>query len=75
MRTVREGYRLEFDSTPPTSFLPNNRSAREAPDFVRSELKRLEELGCIEKVAERPRVVNPMSVVMSGKLRLVLDGS
>ena len=42
---------------------------------MRSELNRLEELGCIEKVAQRPRVVNPMSVVMSGKLRLVLDGS
>ena len=27
------------------------------------------------KVDTRPRVVNPMSVVMSGKLRLVLDGS
>ena len=74
--TIREGYRLEFDGCePPPSFLPNNRSAREAPEFVASELERLEALGCIEKVKERPRVVNPMSVVMSGKLRLVLDGS
>ena len=40
VRTVREGYRLEFDFVPPVSFLPNNRSAREAPDFVKSELER-----------------------------------
>ena len=74
--TVRDGYELVFDDEPPPpSILPNNRSAREAPDFVRSELKRLEGLGCIMKVDKRPTVVNPMSVVLSGKLRLVLDGS
>ena len=76
VNTIREGYRLEFeDGEPPPSLLPNNRSAREAPGFVTSELERLEALGCIVKVHERPRVVNPMSVVFSGKLRLVLDGS
>jgi hypothetical protein len=72
---IREGYRLEFVSTPPPSLLPNNRSAREAPEFVKSELTRLEKMGCIKKVTQRPRVVNPMSVVLSNKWRLVLDGS
>ena len=55
--------------------LANNRSARERPEFVRAELARLEKLGCIVKVSQRPRVVNPMSVVYSNKWRLVLDGS
>ena len=73
---MRDGYELVFDDEPPPpSILPNNRSAREAPDFVWSELKRLEGLGCIMKVDKRLTVVNPMSVVLSGKLRLALDGS
>ena len=55
--------------------LVNNRSARERPEFVKAELARLEKLGCIVKVSQRPRVVNPMSVVYSNKWRLVLDGS
>ena len=60
---IRDGYRLEFDSKPPPPLLPNNRSARERPDFVLAELARLEKMGCILKVNDRPRVVNPMSVV------------
>ena len=60
---------------PPTSLLPNNRSALEAPEFVRAELERLEGMGCIQRVAKRPHIVNPMSVVFSNKWRLVLDGS
>ena len=60
---IRDGYKLEFDSEPPPSLLPNNRSARERPDSVLAELARLEKMGCILKVNDRPRVVNPMSVV------------
>ena len=67
---IRDGYKLEFDSEPPPSFLPNNRSARERHDFVLRELDRLEKLGCILKVNDRPRVVNPMSVVCE---YLILD--
>ena len=48
--------------------MANNRSARERPEFVRAELARLEKLGCIVKVAQRPRVVNPMSVVCEYRL-------
>ena len=60
---IRDGYKLEFDSEPPPSMLANNKSARERPDFVEAELTRLEKLGCIVKVDQRPKVVNPMSVV------------
>ena len=60
---IRDGYKLEFDSEPPSSLLPNNKSARERPDFVLAEVARLEKLGCILKVIDRPRIVNPLSVV------------
>ena len=43
--------------------MANNRSARERPEFVKAELDQLEKLGCIVKVDQKPRVVNPMSVV------------
>ena len=72
---IRDGYRLEFTSVPLASLLPNNRSAREALEFVKTELERLEAMGCIEKVVERPHIVNPLSVVFSNKWRLVLNGS
>ena len=54
---------LEFDEEPPLSFVKNNKSARERPDFVWQELLRLEGLGCIKRVSSRPKIVNPMSVV------------
>ena len=45
------------------------------PAFVRAELSRLEWLGCIKRVVERPYVVLPMSGVHSNKWRLVLNAS
>ena len=73
--TICNGYSLPFSSLPPPSFEPNNKSAREDMPFVREEVKRLEKLGCIEKVVNRPRCVLPLSSVFSKKKRLVVDGS
>ena len=42
---------------------------------MKAELIRLEQLGCIERVPERPFIVLPLSVVFSKKLRLVVDAS
>ena len=50
-------------------------SARQDKDFVRSEVKRLESLGCVEKVFEKPYLVLPLSSVFSKKKRLVVDAS
>ena len=72
---VRNGYKLEFDSLPPPSFTENNKSALQKPDFMYKELLRLEELGCIERVDQKPTVVLPLSVVFSKKWRLVVDAS
>ena len=43
--------RLEFDVEPPVSFTTNNKSALAQPDFVKTELHRLEQLGCIRRVS------------------------
>ena len=75
VRMISEGYRLEFYKTPPSSFTKNNRSAREKPDFVFEELLRLEKLGCIARVEEKPTIVLPLSCVYSTKWRLVVDAS
>ena len=72
---IRDGFKLVFQSEPPPSYLRNNRSALDRPDFVRKELARLEGLGCIKRVDHQPKIVNPISVVYSNKWRLVLDGS
>ena len=75
--TVSEGYKLIFidNKVPPSSYLPNNKSALSQKTFLLSELVRLEQLGCIRKVSTRPHIVNPCSVVYSKKLRCVLDAS
>ena len=44
IQCVREGYKLVLDSQPPNSFTKNNKSALREPEFVRSELKKLEQL-------------------------------
>ena len=75
LKTLSEGYSLPFTSIPPPSFERNNKSAREDMVFVREEVKRLEALGCIKKVEQRPRCVLPLSSVFSKKKRLVVDGS
>ena len=75
LKTISEGYRLPFASVPPPSFTRNNRSALRERDFMKAELYRLEQLGCISRVESRPYVVLPLSVVFSRKLRLVVDAS
>ena len=72
---IETGYKLPFKEIPPPSFEGNNLSARQDKDFVRSEVKRLESLGCVEKVFEKPYLVLPLSSVFSKKKRLVVDAS
>ena len=75
VETVKSGYKLVFDEEPPPSFCRNNKSALCDSDFVRAELDRLEKLGCIVKVQQRPFITLPLSSVFSGKKRLVVDAS
>ena len=75
MDVIKSGYKLPFKEFPPPSFEGNNLSARQDAEFVRSEVKRLESLGCIERVYEQPYIVLPLSSVFSKKKRLVIDAS
>ena len=68
-------YKLPFSSVPPKSFEGNNKSALEDLEFVKTELTRLEKLGCIRRVQEQPYIVLPLSSVFSKKKRLVVDAS
>ena len=75
LQTLRWGYKLQFESEPPASFVRNNKSALADPGFVRGELHRLESLGCTERVKDRPYITLPLSLVFSNKPRLVVDAS
>lgn len=72
---IKHGYKVPFigDTPPPPSHLDNNKSALAHPDFLISELLRLEKIGAIKRVDSRPRITLPCSVVFSNKLRLVVD--
>ena len=75
IETIARGYSLPFREVPPSSFEGNNKSAREDSQFVRAEVLRLESLGCISRVKEKPHLVLPLSSVFSKKKRLVVDAS
>lgn len=72
---IKNGYKIPFKSIPPPSFCDNNKSMLKEKDFAYQELLRLESLGCISRVKERPYIVLPLSVVFSKKQRLVVDAS
>ena len=75
LSTISEGYKFPLISEPPPNYCANNKSMLKESDFAYSELLRLEILGCIERVNERPYLCLPLSVVFSKKPRLVVDAS
>ena len=72
---VENGYRLPFKQTPPSVCLRNNKSARDNPGFVTTEIENLLKKGVISVTEKMPVVVNPLTVAYNkaGKPRLVLD--
>ena len=75
INVVKEGYRLLFDQPPPPSYTRNNKSALQYPEFVREEIRKLENMKCVERTEVRPTIVLPLSLVYSNKWRLCLDCS
>ena len=73
VKWVKFGYELNLSEWPKSSYLENNKSALQEPEFVWNELRRLCKLGVMSEVQERPHVINPLSVVESNKKRLVWD--
>ena len=61
---IVNGYKLPFKELPLSVFLNNNRSARENPEFVDSEIQSLLKLKCISEVSQTPYVVNPLMWLM-----------
>ena len=55
--------------------LKNNKTARDSMEFVKSEVNKLLENGCVVEVKDKPIVINPLTVATNkvGKQRLVLD--
>ena len=76
-RFLTDGYVLPFIDgvPPPEDGADNNKSFYDHEEFGIEEILRLERLGCIYRVKEKPKVVMPFSIVHSGKWRLVGDAS
>jgi hypothetical protein len=72
---IKHGYRLPLTSLPQPEWLNNNKSARDNPDFVDSEVKKLLLSGVLIELKNKPMVINALTVAINaqGKKRLVLD--
>ena len=72
---VRNGYNILFKVLPELACIRNNKSARDNPEFVESEISFFLKKGVVSQVKEKPHGVNPLTVAYSraGKPRLVLD--
>ena len=72
---VENGYRIPFKEIPNKQCERNNKSARDNGEFVEEEISKLLDKGCICETADKPAVINPLTVAFNkkGKPRLVLD--
>lgn len=71
---IKVGYKIPFKTEPSSVVLRYNRSALNDKDFVTKELQNLLNKGCVSKVDNIPKVVNPLTVAKNrnGKSCLVL---
>lgn len=73
---LENGLPLLLGANPPRRLVPNHASANlaENKEFIANTLEKWRNMGILEYTAERPHIVNPLSVVTNGtKKRLVLD--
>ena len=72
---INDGYKIPFKELPENFHAKNNKFARDNYDFVTKEIQKLVSKKCISGVAEKPKIINPLTVayIMNGKPRLVLD--
>ena len=75
LRVVREGYALPFVEPPEKRMHENHRSAVKCGDFVKSEIAKLLQCGCIKEVSsDYVYIMSPLRVVSNnGKNKLILD--
>jgi len=74
LSTIKDGYKIPFIYEPTPCDLKNNKSAKNDSEFVSKELLKLLKTGRIEKLSQKPKFINPLSVaIRNGKKRLILD--
>ncbi|KAK3096540.1 hypothetical protein FSP39_001138 [Pinctada imbricata] len=75
IRCYQKWVQIPLFTVPEPDVIKNNKSARENVSFVKSEICKLLEKGCVSDVDIVPEVVNPLTVAFNreGKARLVLD--
>ena len=74
MDWAQNGYRVPLTSWPLHHLSArNNKSARDRPDFVTSQVAELLASGVLREAKTRPLIINPFSAVYSNKWRLVFD--
>ena len=58
------GIKLDFSSEPPSNYIePNNKSAVKDMDFLREKILEWEKAGFVSRLARKPDIVNPMSLI------------
>ena len=70
---ISEGYQLPFSCFPEPVHLRNNKSAQAHPKFVEEAITQLLQNGCVRELKQPPTCVNPLTVAIGKKLRLVID--
>ena len=77
LKILREGFKVCFDKgiLPKSVRLRNNKSAQKEQEFVDLSIQRMVAIGICSESKYPPYVSNPLSVVDTGKKRLVLDVS
>ena len=70
---VKNGFKANLTSTPPSFFARNNNSSLKHEEFVSESINKLLQDNCIKEVQRAPVCVNPLSVAEKPKLRLVID--
>ena len=75
LSVIKNGYKIPFVNTPPSSKIKNNKSAMDNSDFVTEAISELIKTKSVIRVNYQPKVVNPLTVAINekGKKRLVLD--
>ena len=75
LSVIEDGYKIPFKEMSESVDLKNNKTARDSMEFVKSEVNKLLENGCVVEVKDKPIVINPLTVATNkvGKQRLVFD--
>ena len=73
LNTVIHGYKIPFNSEPPSYYAKNNKSSLSNKNFVTDSIRELLRNKCIVETETPPHCINPLTVASSSKLRLVID--